>query len=156
MLQDLALYTHSFTEGFQHFYGNPADYCIIGLLPAYLERTGSSLTFMVNELIQRSHHPYSGFYLYNFQKLANMLQHLEAQKQKTLVIGVTFALLDFAEQYPMPLKYTTIMETGGMKGRRKEMLRTEVHQVLQERFSTNKYTLRIRHDRIVVARLLIG
>ena len=89
---------------------------------------------MVEEFIQLSGHQPSGFYLYEFEKLATVLQELEAKQQKTLLIGVTFALLDFAEQFPMELKYTTVMETGGMKGRRREMIREEVHSILQKQF----------------------
>jgi len=133
-VKELAMYTQSFTEGFERFYGNPAQWCIIGLLPSYLERKGSSLVVMVEELIKLSSHEESGFYLYEFEKLANVLKELEARKQKTLLIGVTFALLDFAEQFPMQLRNTIIMETGGMKGRRKEMIREEVHSFLQKQF----------------------
>ncbi len=133
LVKDLSIYTKSFTRGFELFYGNPSEWCIIGLLPAYLERQGSSLVKMVDELIQLSGHESSGFYLYNFQELAALLQMLESQGQKTLLIGVTFALLDFAEQFPMQLKHTVIMETGGMKGRRKEMIREEIHGYLQEK-----------------------
>jgi hypothetical protein len=134
-VRELDLYTDSFTEGFRKFYGNPQDWCIIGLLPSYLERKGSSLVMMVEELIKLSGNSDSGFYLYEFEKLANVLQELEARKQKTLLVGVTFALLDFAEQFPMNLEFTTIMETGGMKGRRTEMVREEVHAILKGQFN---------------------
>jgi len=133
-VKEAGLYTKSFTEGFKKFYGNPREWCILGLLPSYLERKGSSLIVMVKELITLSGHGKSGFYLNEFENLANVLQELEAQKQKTLLIGVTFALLDFAEQFPMVLKNTVIMETGGMKGRRKELVREEVHLFLQKQF----------------------
>lgn len=133
-VKNKSIYTRSFTEGFKHFYGDFKDWCIIGLLPSYLERKASSLVVMVEELIELSQHKNSGFYLYEFEKLAKVLQQQEAAKQKTLLIGVTFALLDFAEQFPMKLNYTTIMETGGMKGRRKEMIREEVHDFLQKQF----------------------
>ncbi|MDQ6815093.1 MAG: acyl transferase [Bacteroidota bacterium] len=136
-VRDLDLYTQSFAEGFKIFYDSPGDWCIIGLLPAYLERKGSSLVMMVDELMQLSGHKDNGFYLYEFEKLARVLRALEANKQKTLLIGVTFALLDFAEQFPMHLQYTTIMETGGMKGRRREMVREEVHLMLQEKFDVS-------------------
>ncbi|MCW3106014.1 MAG: acyl transferase [Segetibacter sp.] len=136
-IKDLNLYTQSFTEGFRKFYGDPTEWCIIGLLPSYLERKGSSLIMMVEELIKLTAHKESGFYLYEFEKLARVLTKLEANKQKTLLIGVTFALLDFAEQFPMELKYTTIMETGGMKGRRKEMVREEVHGILQKQLQVS-------------------
>lgn len=133
-VKELNVYTRSFTEGFKTFYNDPGDWCIIGLLPSYLERKGSSLIMMVEELIQLSGNNKSGFYLNEFEKLAQVLKELEAQKQKTLLIGVTFALLDFAEQFPMKLENTIIMETGGMKGRRKEMIREEVHSFLQKQF----------------------
>ncbi|MEJ7684308.1 MAG: hypothetical protein WKG06_41950 [Segetibacter sp.] len=106
-------------------------------MPSYLERKGSSLIMMMEELIKLSGHNKSGFYLNEFEKLANVLKELEAQKQKTLLIGVTFALLDFAEQFPMQLQNTIIMETGGMKGRKREMIRKEVHSFLQKQFSVS-------------------
>jgi len=130
-VKDVSLYQQSFVKGFEKFYGNIKDWCIIGLLPSYLERSGSSLVIMVDELIKLSAHKQSGFYLYEFEMLASVLQELENRKQKTLLIGVTFALLDFADQFHMTLKYTTVMETGGMKGRRKEMVREEVHCLLR-------------------------
>lgn len=136
IVNQLDIYESSFIKGFELFYGSPKDYCIIGLLPAYLEREGSSLVFMVDHLIKLSDHNLSGFYLYNYDELNKVLQLLEQAQQKTLLIGVTFALMDFAEQYPMQLNHTTIMETGGMKGRRKEMIREEVHQLLQMQFNT--------------------
>jgi phenylacetate-coenzyme A ligase PaaK-like adenylate-forming protein len=131
---DLQLYRQSFLQGFHKFYGDPAGYCIIGLLPSYLERQHSSLVMMVDELIKRSHAQESGFYLYEREKLKHSLQDLESRQQKTLLIGVTFALLDFAEEYPLPLQHTILMETGGMKGRREEMTRAEVHTVLTNAF----------------------
>ena len=133
-VKDLEDYKQSFNQAFQQFYGNANDWCIIGLLPSYLERNNSSLVMMVDDLIKQSNHPKSGFYLNDFHSLKNTLEQLEAAQQKTLLIGVTFALLDFAEQLPMQLKHTTIMETGGMKGRKKETTRTEVHQILQQAF----------------------
>jgi len=129
-VKDTSLYQKSFNEAFRLFYGDPAEWCIIGLLPSYLERNNSSLIMMVNSLIQQSGHTQSGFYLNEWEQLNTTLQSLEKQQQKTLVIGVTFALLDFAEIYPIPLRYTAIMETGGMKGRRKEMIREQVHEIL--------------------------
>jgi hypothetical protein len=134
LVRSLDVYRESFTRGFRHFYGDPADWCIIGLLPAYLERKHSSLVVMTDELIRLSGHPDSGFYLYEFAKLFEALSSLEERGQKVLLLGVTFALLDFAEQFPMKLKSTTIMETGGMKGRRKEMTRPELHDLLSEAF----------------------
>jgi len=132
-VKDLDLYRKSFTLGFQQFYGPIEDYCIIGLLPAYLERSNSSLVVMVHELIALSGHADSGFYLYEHEALYGVLQRLEAAGEKVLLIGVTFGLLDFAEKYPMQLKHTIVMETGGMKGRRKEITRPELHAFLQER-----------------------
>jgi phenylacetate-coenzyme A ligase PaaK-like adenylate-forming protein len=132
LVKDVFLYKESFIKGFEYFYGNPADWCIIGLLPSYLEREGSSLIMMVAELIKLSNNKNSGFYLNEFKKLADVLHVLEAAKQKTLLIGVTFALLDFADEFPMHLQQTTVMETGGMKGRRREMVREEVHDNLRK------------------------
>lgn len=136
-VKDIELYKESFTKTFELFYGNPADWCIIGLLPSYLERNNSSLIVMVDELIRLSQHSSSGFYLNEVDKLHLLLKELESKKQKTLLIGVTFALLDFAERYPMPLRYTTIMETGGMKGRRKDLIREEVHYILKDAFNVD-------------------
>ena len=133
-IKDLLLYEESFMKGFELFYGSIKDYCIVGLLPSYLERDNSSLVYMVNKLIERSEHPQSGFYLDEYEKLASLIIDLEKKQQKTLLIGVTFALLDFAEQFPMSLQYTTILETGGMKGRRKEMIREELHGTLESAF----------------------
>jgi len=133
---DVGLYEQSFRQTFNEFYGPVQDYCIIGLLPSYLERQHSSLVYMVNDLIKASSHPQSGFYLYDFERLATTLTALETGQQKTILFGVTYALLDFAEQYPIPLRYTTIIETGGMKGRKQELLREEVHGVLKKSFST--------------------
>jgi len=134
LVKDLLLYKESFTKGFEFSYGPVTDWCIIGLLPSYIERDNSSLVYMVNELIKLSSHPLSGFYLNEYEKLSAMLEEAEAKQQKTLLIGVTFALLDFAERFPLQLKYTVIMETGGMKGRRKEMIRAEVHDLLKKGF----------------------
>ena len=133
-IRDLSIYTQSFTKAFELFYGHPSGWCIIGLLPSYLERKHSSLVVMVDELIRQTHHADSGFYLYEQERLAATLQRLEQQQQKTLLIGVTFALLDFAEKFPMPLRSATVMETGGMKGRRHEMTREEVHRILKNAF----------------------
>ena len=136
-VKDLLLYEESFMKGFELFYGSIKDYCIVGLLPSYLERGNSSLVYMVNKLIERSEHPQSGFYLDEYEKLASAIGDLEKKQQKTLLIGVTFALLDFAEQFPMPLQHTTILETGGMKGRRKEMIREELHGTLESAFKVS-------------------
>ncbi|MDE3237206.1 MAG: acyl transferase [Bacteroidota bacterium] len=132
-IKDISIYRRSFTTAFEQFYGLAAEWCVIGLLPSYLERKNSSLVMMVDELIQASAHRQSGFYLYEFDKLKQVLEELEKAGQKTLLIGVTFGLLDFFEQYPTQLQHTVIMETGGMKGRRKELTRQEVHDFIKER-----------------------
>lgn len=133
-IKDLDLYKQSFATGFKIFYGDPEDWCIIGLLPSYLRQENSSLVKMVDGLIKLSHHEQSGFYLDEYEKLHTALQQLEDQQQKTLLIGVTYALLDFAGKSPMQLNSTIIMETGGMKGRRKEITRDEVHGILKKQF----------------------
>ncbi len=133
-IKDPAVYTESFTRAFELFYGKPEQYCILGLLPSYLERQHSSLTLMVDTLIKKSGHPRSGFYLHDYGQLANTLKTLENDRQPTLLIGVTFALLDFAASFPLSLRHTIIMETGGMKGRRKELVREEVHALLKDAF----------------------
>lgn len=136
-LKDEGVYTQSFTKCFELFYDDVKDWCIIGLLPSYLQQKNSSLVKMVDFLIQQSEHENSGFYLNEFEKLYQVLKQLENEKQRTLLIGVTYALLDFAEEFPMHLSSTTIMETGGMKGRRKELTREEVHTVLKKQFNIN-------------------
>lgn len=136
-VKDVSLYEQSFFNGFNTFYGNAADWCVLGLLPSYLERENSSLVYMVQKLIEKSSNPHSGFYLEDFESLSQTLMLLESNGQKTILIGVTFALLDFAEKFPIPLKHTIVMETGGMKGRRKEMIRHEVHEILKQQFSIN-------------------
>src|SRR5689334_8696104 len=133
-VKDTELYRQSFTKTFELFYGPAGEWCIIGLLPSYLERKNSSLVFMVDDLIRQSGHERSGFYLSEYGKLHDTLKDLEEKKQKTLLIGVTFALLDFAQEYSLPLKYVTVMETGGMKGRREEMVRHELHELLRNKF----------------------
>ncbi|MBX3255355.1 MAG: acyl transferase [Chitinophagaceae bacterium] len=133
-IKDVSLYTESFGKTFELFYGTPANWCIIALLPSYLERRHSSLVVMADELIKSSGHPDSGFYLHDHKRLSETLLKLEEQQQRTLLLGVTFGLLDFAEKYPVPLQYTTIMETGGMKGRREEITREEVHDILKQAF----------------------
>jgi hypothetical protein len=135
LVKDPGLYEESFTLGFEQFYGPAAGWCIIGLLPSYLERQNSSLVYMVNDLIRQSGHPQSGFYLNEYEKLAGVLAGLEAQGQRVLLIGVTFGLLDFAGTATLPaLQHTTVMETGGMKGRRRELIRQEVHDLLSDAF----------------------
>lgn len=128
------IYEQSLSQGFEKFYGAAADYAILALLPSYLERGNSSLVYMVKYLIDQGGHPASGFYLEEYENLSQVLAGLEALGQRTLLIGVTFALLDFADVYPMRLKNTIVMETGGMKGRREELTREEVHNILKHRW----------------------
>jgi phenylacetate-coenzyme A ligase PaaK-like adenylate-forming protein len=132
-VKDVELYRKSFSACFERFYGVPKYKCILALLPSYLERKHSSLVMMAEALIRESGNALSGSYLYDHEKLHRSLLHNELLKIPTLLIGVTYALLDFAEQYPMQLRYTIVMETGGMKGRREELTRQEVHRQLQEK-----------------------
>ena len=139
LVKDAALYEKSFFTCFHRFYGPVEDYCVLGLLPSYLERGQSSLVYMVQRLIEKSGHAQSGFYLYDFEKLYATLKELESAGKKTILIGVTYALLDFAAQYPLSLKNNTIvMETGGMKGRKKELTRNELYDQLKEAFGVSE------------------
>jgi len=131
---DASLYEYSFKKGFENFYGNIEDYTVLALLPSYLEREGSSLIYMVDSLIKESKKIDSGFYLHNLDELAKKLKSLDKSKEKVLLIGVSYALLDLIEKYHFNLKNTIVMETGGMKGRRKEMIREELHQILRDGF----------------------
>ena len=128
------LYQRSFMQGFSTVYGNPSDYVIMALLPSYLERSNASLVFMAEALIKSSGHPSSGFYLDDLKGLATELKRLNTAGQKVLLLGVSFALLDLAEGFPMTLPHTTLIETGGMKGKRREWIRQELHEFLKERF----------------------
>ena len=134
LLTDLSLYDESFNQAFQLFYGDPKDICILALLPSYQEREGSSLIYMVDALIAQSEHPDSGYFLYNLGDLFAKLNALKATGQKTLLIGVTYALLDFVEAYQIEFPELIVMETGGMKGKRKEMVREELHAILEAGF----------------------
>lgn len=138
LVTDLSWYETSYLKGFDYFYGNIEDYVVLALLPNYLERKGSSLIYMVDDLIKRSKNPESGFYLNNLDELAQKLTHLDSQGKKVLLIGVSFALLDLIEQYDFNLSNTIIMETGGMKGRRKELIRNELHTILSNGFGVNE------------------
>jgi phenylacetate-coenzyme A ligase PaaK-like adenylate-forming protein len=138
LVTDITLYKESYLKGFTHFYGNIEEYTILALLPNYLEREGSSLVFMVADLIQKSKKPESGFYLDNMQELAKKLIELDKTGQKTLLIGVSFALLNLIEMQQFNLKNTIIMETGGMKGRRKELVREELHAILKNGFGVTE------------------
>jgi phenylacetate-coenzyme A ligase PaaK-like adenylate-forming protein len=131
---DEGIYIESIESGFRLFFGEPSDFCFLALLPSYLERQDSSLVYMMDHLIRESRHPMSGFYLDNMAGLADKLLTLESSGQKTILIGVTFALLQLAADFPMVLRNTTVMETGGMKGRREELTREELHGILKEAF----------------------
>ena len=138
IVNDLGIYEKSFTSGFEHFYGNIKDYTILALLPSYLERSGSSLIYMCEKLIKHSEKKENGFYLNEHQDLSDLLLELEYQNRKTLLIGVSFALLDFVEKHPVKLQNTIVMETGGMKGQREEMVREQLHSILCKHFNVPK------------------
>jgi len=133
-VSDLSIYENSFRKGFEHFYGSIENYTILALLPSYLERDGSSLVYMVNDLIKKSKKARSGFYLDNMDELSRVLTSLDEQGEKVLLIGVSFALLDLIEKNTFNLKNSIVMETGGMKGRRKELIRSELHELLSRGF----------------------
>ena len=137
-VSDLEIYKHSFRSGFKSFYGAIEDYTVLALLPSYLEREGSSLVYMANDMIEQSNQPESGFYLHDLEALKNTLLRLEAKAEKTLLIGVSYALLDLIESHSFNLKYTIVMETGGMKGQRKELVKSELHSILRHGFGIDK------------------
>lgn len=132
-ITDLSVYEKSFIKSFELFYGPITDFCILALLPTYLENESSSLVYMADHLIHLSKHPQSGFYLNNIDELAQKLQLLEKENTKVLLIGVSYALIDLAEKFPLKLKNTIVMETGGMKGKRKELTRLELHNLLSQK-----------------------
>lgn len=134
LVQDLSIYEESYSKAFELFYGPAENCCLLALLPSYLERDGSSLIYMVDDLLKQSKHPLSGYFLHNHQELYHTLLQLQLAKQKTILIGVTYALLDFIEQYQLNFPELIVMETGGMKGKRKEMVRAELHQLLSAAF----------------------
>lgn len=134
-VSDMVVYEESLLRGFEEFYGPPEKYVILALLPSYLERKNASLVYMAELLMKKSNHRTNGFYLNEWEKLKETLLSQEAQKQKTILLGVTFALLDFAYLYEMDLRHTIVMETGGMKGRKQEMTRDEVHGFLKQRWN---------------------
>lgn len=136
-ISDKTWYEESFRQAFQLFYGNIKDYTVLALLPSYLEREGSSLIYMVDDLIKRSENPDSGFFLYNHDELYHQLKKQQEAKKPVLLIGVTFGLLDFIENYQINFPELIVMETGGMKGRRKEMIREELHEVLCKGFGVS-------------------
>lgn len=134
LVTDILIYEQSFRNAFSQFYGNIEDYAVLALLPSYLERDGSSLIYMVNDLIEASNNEQSGFYLNNYEELVAKIISLDESGQNVLLIGVTYALLDLIEKQNFQLKNTIIMETGGMKGKRKEMIREELHGILSKGF----------------------
>lgn len=138
LVTDVSYYEQSFRSGFSQFYGNIEDYAVLALLPSYLEREGSSLIYMVNDLIESSNNADSGFYLHNYDALIQKLLKLEDEGQNVLLIGVTYALLDLIEKQQFSLKNTIVMETGGMKGKRREMIREELHSLLSTGFGVNE------------------
>ena len=137
-VSDVEIYRRSFTGGFRLFYGAPEQYAILSLLPGYLERRGSSLIYMADHLMKLTGNEASGFYLYNYGELAERLKRLKEQGQKCILIGVTFALLDFVKEFEMEFPGLIIVETGGMKGRGKEISRKELHKILCNRFGVEK------------------
>ena len=136
-VRNLGQYLHNTVKGFNEFYGNTEDYCFLALLPSYLERTGSSLVDMVAHFIKKSKYGESGFYLNNYEELLNQIKICQSKSIPTILIGVSFALLDLAEIYQADLSNIIVMETGGMKGRRKELTRSELHQALKSKCNIN-------------------
>lgn len=136
-ITDVKLYEQSYLQAFAQFYGDITEYCFLALLPSYQQRAGSSLIYMVNDLIEKSRHPQSGYFLYNHDELLKTLLDLKSKKQKTVLIGVTYALLDFIEQFEIDFPGLIVMETGGMKGKRKETVREELHEQLTKGFGVN-------------------
>ncbi|MFW0717031.1 acyl transferase [Pedobacter sp. N23S346] len=132
---EVGLYEQSYLRAFEQFYGQVSDYCFLALLPSYQQRAGSSLIYMVNDLIEKSGHVKSGYFLDNHSELFQTLTDLKTQKQPTVLIGVTYALLDFIEKFDVNFPELIVMETGGMKGKRKEMVREELHEQLTAGFS---------------------
>lgn len=135
---DLSLYRKSFRTAFRNFYGNPGNWILLALLPSYLDRQDSSLVYMADRLIRETETGFSGFYLHDYKKLSEKIRKLDAEGKKILLLGVSYALLDFAEQFPLQLKNTIIMETGGMKGKRPEMIRDELHSILKNAFGVKE------------------
>lgn len=134
LIDDLSVYEKSFNTAFQKFYGSPSEWCVLALLPSYLEREGSSLIYMAESLIEQSEDEDSNFYLNQLDALKGVLEKKKQEGRKTLLLGVSFALLDFVERHKIDFPELVVMETGGMKGRRKEMIRTDLHDVLRSGF----------------------
>ncbi|MES2732756.1 MAG: acyl transferase, partial [Bacteroidota bacterium] len=147
LVTDVTFYEESYRNAFAQFYGNIEDYAVLALLPSYLERKNSSLVYMVQHFIEKSQSDFSGFFLHNVDELVQVLKKLaqapEQPRRKVLLIGVTFALLDLAESrqdwsFLRHIPELIVMETGGMKGRREELLREEVHEILTQAFQVDK------------------
>lgn len=138
LVSDVKIYEQSFNLAFERFYGSIKDTCLLALLPSYLERDGSSLIYMVDSLLKQSEHPKSGYFLHDLEQLYQTLKDLQSAGQKTILIGVTYALLDFVEQFELNFPELIVMETGGMKGKRKELVREELHQLLCNGFGVSK------------------
>jgi phenylacetate-coenzyme A ligase PaaK-like adenylate-forming protein len=136
-ITDVRLYEESFLRGFERVYGAPQKYCILALLPGYAERQGSSLAYMVERLVEQSAHPQGGFFLHSYEALAARLALLQRRRQPAILIGVSFALLELAERYTFRFPELIVMETGGMKGRRRELPREELHQILCSSFGVD-------------------
>ncbi|MBN1251108.1 MAG: acyltransferase [Bacteroidales bacterium] len=136
-ITDLEIYRNSFTKGFEFFYGNISDYCILGLLPNYLENKSSSLIYMMEDLIKLSNCNKSGFYLNNYEELYNTILDLKKLNKKYILIGVSYALIDFANLFKIDLSDGILMETGGMKGKRKELTKSELHSFFKESFNVS-------------------
>lgn len=149
IVNNLSLYERSFTKGFELAYGKPSQYCILALLPGYLERSGSSLVYMAQALINASQHPNSGFFLNNLAELVELIQHLKTQAQKVLLLGVSYALMDLADTGVQLNDNFIVMETGGMKGQRQELIKSELHHYLKTRFQ-----LRFIHSEYGMTELL--
>lgn len=133
-VKNLKLYEKSFLSSFNYFYGNPANYTFLSLLPSYLDRNGSSLVYMMNSLTSIGQKE-SGFFLYDYEELYNRINQCKELKRKIILLGVSFALWDFAELFPIDLSGQIVIETGGMKGRKKEITRTELHNKLKSAFN---------------------
>jgi len=134
-ITDLNLYEKSFFESFRLFYGEPEEYLICALLPSYLERGNSSLVYMADKLIKKSSNNLSGFYKENPDNLIQAITGAKKNGLKAILLGVSYALLDLAETHPCDLSGVIVMETGGMKGKRKELTRAELHSVLKLKFN---------------------
>lgn len=133
-IKRLSAYLANTEMNFREHYGDPSTYCFLALLPSYLEKGNSSLVAMADHLIKLSQHPLGGFFLRDTDRLHSTLQQLEDAGQAVILLGVTYALIDFASAYPLKLNNTIVMETGGMKGRKKELTRAELHAFLKERW----------------------